>query len=761
MRRVRMFASLILLLSLSPFAHADSVPSADNTFRKGWTLLTEEQFAEARETFGGITPGEYDLGDYVLYFTGIALSREEKPEEAAEVLERLLSTFPESPLIPYLAHELAFAAAKAGDIPSARKYFRSSRGNVRGDRRTAAEGYIAARLMEEREEKGEEKGEERGEEQQKKDQEQRKAAEAHLENFSSYTVQEGALLSMERLWGWRAGGKLWEWGLPVSFYGRYAKALFRAGEEEGARAVFQEALERFPPSDGFYDVLLDYGEFLRKQGDTSGARALLRRAPKDAPASLRLEVDYLFARVEWKAGRTAEARRMFLEIAEGEARPLTAERARYQAAWIAEEEEDWKTATEQFGKLREARDQKVRRESVFRHAFGLYRQKRYGEAIAAFEAGEKEASSPVERGRRAYWRARALAETGEQKQGDALLRTLAADPGAGPYAIFSSLRLGGDPFGMLNAPSSGETAQCAAEKEKLWDTIRDAPWSKEDAERVRRVERLILLGLVEYAILESERVDRAAVRKATGISDGGTPGLFRYLAGDLRGAIGETIGLPSGGSEPGLVDRLQYPLAPQYLGDCDGKKSGVDALVLHAIIRQESLFQYDALSPAGAVGLMQLMPRTAAEVARREKIGKVRRYDLLKPELNVALGAAYFAHLMSAYEGDYVRAVAAYNAGEKAVDRWWKRANGDPAMFLETVAYRETRGYLRRVFFNLLQYYRIYRPGMLARYFPSDRTEDGTAPESSASPPAAGTPDGQGKDLPSEEEPGEAGTPGE
>ncbi len=761
MRRVRLFASLILLLSLSPFAHADSTPSVDNTFREGWTLLSEEQFAEARETFGGITPGEYDLGDYVLYFTGVALSREGKPKEAALTLERLTSTFPESPLIPYLAHELAFAAAKAGDIPSARKYFRSSRGNVRGDRRTAAEGYIAARLMEEREEKGEEKGEERGEEQQKKDQEQRKAAEAHLENFSSYTVQEGALLSMERLWGWRAGGKLWEWGLPVSFYDRYAKALFRAGEEEGARAVFQEALERFPPSDGYYDVLLDYGEFLRKQGDTSGARALLRRAPKDAPASIRSEVDYLFARVEWKAGRTAEARRMFLEIAEGEARPLTAERARYQAAWIAEEEEDWKTATEQFGKLREARDQKVRRESVFRHAFGLYRQKRYGEAIAAFEAGEKEASSPVERGRRAYWRARALAETGEQKQGDALLRTLAADPGAGPYAIFSSLRLGGDPFGMLNAPSSGETAQCAAEKEKLWDTIRDAPWSKEDAERVRRVERLILLGLVEYAILESERVDRAAVRKATGISDGGTPGLFRYLAGDLRGAIGETIGLPSGGSEPGLVDRLQYPLAPQYLGDCDGKKSGVDALVLHAIIRQESLFQYDALSPAGAVGLMQLMPRTAAEVARREKIGKVRRYDLLKPELNVALGAAYFAHLMSAYEGDYVRAVAAYNAGEKAVDRWWKRANGDPAMFLETVAYRETRGYLRRVFFNLLQYYRIYRPGMLARYFPSDRTEDGTAPGSSASPPAAGTPDGQGKDLPSEEEPGEAGTPGE
>ncbi len=779
MRKIRILASPILfLLFLSPLAHADSVSPSDNTFQAGWSLLSEEKFAEARETFGAITPGEYDLGDYVLYFTGVALSREGKPEEAALTLERLTSAFPESPLIPYLAHELAFAAAKEGDIPSARKYFRDSRGKVTGNRRKAAEGYIAARLMEEMEEmeemekgekKGEEKGEEKGEvqgevqgEEQKKDQEQRKAAEAHLENFSSYTVEEGALLSMERLWGWRAGGKLWEWGLPVSFYGRYAKALFRAGEEEGARAVFQEALDRFPPSDGYYDVLLDYGEFLRKQGDTSGARALLRRAPKDAPASLRSEVDYLFARVEWKAGRTAEARRMFLEIAEGEARPLTAERARYQAAWISEEEEDWEGAAEQFRKLFEARDEQVRRESVFRHAFGLYRQKRYPDAIVAFDSGENSAAAPVERGRHAYWRARALSESGEKQKGDALLRILATNYDAGPYAIFSSMRLGGDPFGMLNAPSSGETAHCAAEKEKLWDTIRDAPWSKEDAERVRRVERLILLGLVEYAILESERVDRAAVRKATGISDGGTPALFRYLAGDLRGAIRETVGASPGQAAGGLIERLQYPLAPQYLGDCDGKKSGVDALVLHAIIRQESLFQYDALSPAGAVGLMQLMPRTAAEVARREKIGKtVRRYDLLKPELNVALGAAYFAHLMSVYEGDYVRAVAAYNAGEKAVDRWWKRANGDPAMFLETVAYRETRGYLRRVFFNLLQYYRIYRPGMLARYFPSDRTEDGTAPESSASPPAAGTPDGQGKDLPSEEESGEAGTPGE
>jgi soluble lytic murein transglycosylase-like protein/tetratricopeptide (TPR) repeat protein len=744
LRRVLFLVTLALLLSLSSFARADSVPPADNTFLQGWSHLSEEKFAEARETFGGISPDGYDLGDYVLYFTGIALAKEGNAAKAAATLDRLSGSFPESPLVPYLTHELAFAAAKGGDIPSARKYFEASRGKITGNGRMAAEGYIAAILMEERgKREGKEEGEEEGKEEERNI-EGKKPAEAHLENFSSYTVQEGAVLSMDRLWEWRQEGKLSEWGLPVSFYGKYAKALFRAGEDERARAVFQEALEKFSPSDDYYDFLLDYAEFLRKQGETSEARSLLVQAMKDAPAPFRSEVEFLFARVEWKAGRIAEARRKFLEIAESEARQGTAERARYQAAWIAEEEENWKAATEQFGKLTGARNERVRRESVFRYAFGLYKQKRYADAIAAFEAGEKKTAYPVEQARHVYWKARALAESGEKQKGDVLLRMLAADHGAGPYAIFSSIRLGRDPFGMLNAPSSGETIHCAGEKEKLWETIRGATWSVEDAEKVRRAERLTLLGLIEYAILEAERVDRSAIRKATGLADGGTPGLFRYLAGDLRGAIRETIGIPSGRSAVELIDRLQYPLAPQYLGDCDGKKSGVDSLVLHSLIRQESLFQYNALSSAGAVGLMQLMPRTAAEVARKEKIRKkLRRSDLLKPEVNVALGAAYFANLLRGYDNDYVRAIAAYNAGELAVARWWKRADGDPAMFLERVTYRETRSYLRRFFFNLLQYYRIYRPEMLARYFPSDRTEGGTVPEPSASPPAAGTPGGE------------------
>ncbi|MBP2674480.1 MAG: Lytic transglycosylase catalytic, partial [Deltaproteobacteria bacterium] len=272
-----------------------------------------------------------------------------------------------------------------------------------------------------------------------------------------------------------------------------------------------------------------------------------------------------------------------------------------------------------------------------------------------------------------------------------------------------------------------------------WAKVRGAAWEPADAEKVRRAERLVNLGVVNYAVLEAQRVDRAAARKAIGVADGGASGLFRYLAGDLKGGIRETSGLPVDPAKPGLTERIQYPLAPEYLSDCDRPQSGIDPLVLHAIIRQESSFQADALSSAGAVGLMQLMPRTAADTARREKLPKPRRSDLTRPELNVRLGASYFARLVKGFDGDYIRAVAAYNAGEQAVNRWWEASGGDSAVFLERISYQETRFYVRRVFLNLLQYYRIYRPAMFARYQPSVSRETPKAPGAAPTPSPSGS----------------------
>jgi tetratricopeptide (TPR) repeat protein len=711
---------ILVFLALSPnFAIASSsAPVHDAAFREGWSLLQKERYAEARAVFAKIPPLEYDLGEYVVYFGGEAAAREGKRNEAGASLRLLEEKFPGSPLRPYLHHEVAYAAALDNDLPAARESISVSRGAVKGNGRKSEEGYVVALLAEEGGPTAE-------------------AASLHLENFASYTAQEAATRSSERLWQWWRDGRFAAWNLTAVFHTKFAKAAARAGEPERARAIFEEAIRRFPRSGDSYAVVLDFAEFHRKQGETAAAAALLEKHLADAPPAFRSEVRFLRARIDWKAGRLAEARREFLEIAEGSALPGTADRARYLAAWIAEDEEDLAGATESFGRLRNARDDAIRQEALFRFAYGLYLVGRHDEAIAAFTAGETGGGGTVERARHRYWKARALRDAGRGAEADPIFADLAGDAFAGIYALFSASARGVETFRFLTVPSSGETKGCGEERERLWERIRKADWGPADAEKVRRAERLTLLGVIDYAVLEAERVDRTAARKAIGMGDGGASGLFRYLAGDLKGGIRETSNVPLDPMHPGLAERIQYPLAPEFLADCDRRRSGIDPLVLHAVIRQESRFQPDVLSSAGAVGLMQLMPKTAAETARKEKMPKPRKKDLTRPEVNVRLGAAYLSRLVKGYGGDYFRAVAAYNAGEAAVGRWWKRSNGDPAAFLEGVNYTETRFYLRRVFLNLLQYYRIYRPEMFARYFPKPPAGGKKAVDAVPPPPPA------------------------
>src|SRR5512134_926264 len=217
------FLAIAALALFCPRAPGASPPPFDAAFQEGWSLLSEEKYPETRAALRKIPPADYDLGDYVLYFTGLSLAREGKRGEAAPVLDNLARTFPRSPLVPYLAHSLSYAAAVDNDVAAAKVYHQASRGKVNGNGYKAEEGYVAARLLEE-------------------DGPSVKAAEAHLENFTVHTAHEAAFLSMERLRQWHREGKWEEWNLPITFYGTFAKALSRAAESEAAKEIYAEAL---------------------------------------------------------------------------------------------------------------------------------------------------------------------------------------------------------------------------------------------------------------------------------------------------------------------------------------------------------------------------------------------------------------------------------------------------------------------------------------------------------------------------------------
>ena len=153
----------------------------------------------------------------------------------------------------------------------------------------------------------------------------------------------------------------------------------------------------------------------------------------------------------------------------------------------------------------------------------------------------------------------------------------------------------------------------------------------------------------------------------------------------------------------GAVDAALYPIPPWQ------PQSGftVDRALIYAMMRQESGFNTQALSPDGARGLMQLMPRTASYIGDRRYHGKA-EHELYEPSLNLELGQRYIAYLLAheRVQGDLFRLTTAYNGGPGNLGKWERaiQADDDPLLFIEALPSKETRLFIERVLTNLWIY---------------------------------------------------------
>jgi soluble lytic murein transglycosylase len=155
---------------------------------------------------------------------------------------------------------------------------------------------------------------------------------------------------------------------------------------------------------------------------------------------------------------------------------------------------------------------------------------------------------------------------------------------------------------------------------------------------------------------------------------------------------------------------LRFPLARREQIENDANAAGVDPAWAYAIIRAESAWTTDAHSGADAWGLMQLLPGTARQLAKAEKIDFAGAHALLDPDLNVRLGTRYLGHMAERYDGSPWLATAAYNAGPDPVARWVEaRDTLEPDFFIETIPYKETREYVARVLaFSVIYDWRLH-----------------------------------------------------
>lgn len=141
---------------------------------------------------------------------------------------------------------------------------------------------------------------------------------------------------------------------------------------------------------------------------------------------------------------------------------------------------------------------------------------------------------------------------------------------------------------------------------------------------------------------------------------------------------------------------LRFPLAYRELVEDQAWQTGLPADWIFGVIRQESVFNPDIASEAGALGLMQLMPDTAKELAAEAGEAAPGRAAILAPKINIDLGSRYLARMRDRF-GHAALATAAYNAGPNRVARWLPDRCTEADLWIATIPYDETRGYVERV----------------------------------------------------------------
>jgi soluble lytic murein transglycosylase len=454
-----------------------------------------------------------------------------------------------------------------------------------------------------------------------------------------------------------------------------AEALYGLGEVARALAVLRRLVDLYPDNAAAPGALFRLASIRWNRDDDTEALQDFEEFHRRYPAHPRA-VDALYAigRIQEHAGRSDMASATYVELARNYPQQPLALEARWRIGWLH------------------------------------YRRNQWATAAAAFANLSSQTSSARWRNEAAYWQARSLRHAGHPASARAVYREIISRDPNGYYAMWAAYRLGaqtGQQMPLVLAAASGSTGG-----EPSIDPVpAPAPGSAPpgaDAFHVQRWQELKAAGVDVLARRELAALEREA---------GGNSSEEQYLLRAYQTVNGYAAAIrlmyrlgKNAALSPAEQRSLLYPLAFWTIVVREARADRLDPLLVVALMRQESLFDPEARSPADAVGLLQLLPATAQKVAALSRGGSIDPADLTEPDLNIQLGARHLAGLLARFHGDAIKAVAAYNGGETAVLKWENRfADLDPDEFVESISYRETRDYVKKVVFNYGTYRQLYR----------------------------------------------------
>lgn len=668
---------LVLLLWLSA-APVHAVTDSEAEFVRAYRYYSDGDHSRAAALFrSALSDPGLVLGDYALYYLGRIASAEGKHVEARGHLDELKRSFPGS----IWATEASFLRV---ELDLARKQYREAirravalKKTVTGREARARTAYYLGQ-----------------------------AHEALGEDSKAHAFhQEARRRAPRSTWGSRARQRVHELrrkhperlGLgDGNAMLREARQLRQERDYPAAAELYQRILRetdfRRLSLEGLADV---YRKMRLREEEEQLLRRYVRHYPQQARAGTALT---RIATIQWNRDDNAGALETLREFRRRHPGHLQRRYALYVIGRIHESMGQQEAAVRTYRRLfaKEHRYSRFRDEAAWRLAWIHHRRSDHATARTLFHeiagrGGDLKAAA-------SFWEARTAETLKELVTARRLYRRVVRKDPESYYAVLATRRLEGLGVTLPDSLPPERPEKKAGEKEKV-----GAPRLGARAGfHLVRARTLARLGLNRLAHPELDHV-----RRHSKFTAGLRLLLMREYARTHAHHRSLSLALQSPPSPETL--RLRYPLAHWDAVRRYAAENGLDPCLVLSLIRQESMFKPRAVSPANAHGLMQLLHETARTEASKIGLPEPQARQLFDPELNIRLGVHHLKGLLEDYAHSRAKALAAYNAGREAVERWTRDlGSADDVEFIERISYRETRRYVKAVLRNYHAYRTLY-----------------------------------------------------
>ncbi|NWF57217.1 MAG: transglycosylase SLT domain-containing protein [Syntrophaceae bacterium] len=673
--------------------------SADLAFMQGQVFRGLRSWPEAAEAFSRAGDGHPLLADYALFFQGESWHKAGEGEKSLAAFRRLIELYPQSLLVPQARLRTAEIHAQSADFPKAAEVCELILQGKPWKDTPAQAWFLLGQAREGLNQYSE-------------------AIQAYQETWRRYPLHGAAEKARARWESLAREKKITPPKIPGEALLQRALQFYQANQFETALKEMNriEGLpaQKYPSfyagerwvDDLYYHRGLCYFRLKQYAKAVENLDLVVRSSRNEGMAEKGL---FSLFQALVRSGRREEALRIHDLLQAAYPRSSFLPQALHLKAGVYEDRGERDKAVSFYLAVADQFPQSPFRFPALWNVGWIQYQKR--EWAAALQAWErlKKADPPARWLEKAlYWNGKALEKMGRAAEAKEQFRQLRQDHPTSYYSqLVSSRGLGPrasrGPFPVFQDPplfSGGEmkanspgTQSIHLEKGKLLARLALNSWAFDELEAAEEdggspEEKWIEVSRLYREIEEYYRSNLLVRRK--------------FALKPLSGRSSE---------KERILHLLAYPPGNPSLINRYAQAYNLDPALLAALILEESRFQVQALSPAGARGLMQVMPQTGRQIAKELKVRPFSEDQLYDPAVNIRLGSWYFARMLEEFEGKVHLALAAYNAGPGAIRKWLAGNNHSAEdEFVENIPYLETRNYVIRVIGSAQVYRELYWP---------------------------------------------------